>query len=106
MVLALNPYNVFAMKNLSLLLIQEKDVRSAEAYMRRAVSTEPNFAYGYFLLGKIREGEGDIVGSAFLYKRAMGIYKRYSGEGGLENYAEMLVALDEDTRMEIKEKTE
>lgn len=105
-VLALNPYNVFAMKNLSLLLLKGKDVRGAEVYMRRAVSTEPNYAYGHFLLGKIREEEGDNEAAAFLYKRAMAIYKRYSGEGGLEKYAGMLVTLDEDTRMEIKEKTE
>ncbi len=107
--LAIEPHNVFAMKNLSILLARSGRREEAEWILKKAVSTEPNFAYGYYLLGRMRERRGEGEEARFLYKTAFSVYKKYSGFKGLEKYAEKLIMLDDqalnDIRIKIDENT-
>lgn len=100
--LIIEPHNVFAMKNLSILYRKLGRSREGERLLRKAISTEPNFAYGYYLLGKIKGAAGKEEEARFLYKVAFSIYKKYAGLKGLEKYAEKLVMLDDQALREIR----
>lgn len=101
---AIEPHNVFAMKNLSILLVRSGRLQEAEWILKKAVSTEPNFAYGYYLLGRMRERRGEREEARFLYKMAFSVYKKYSGLKGLEKYAEKLIMLDDQALNDIRVK--
>ncbi|NIO15999.1 MAG: hypothetical protein GTN70_03200 [Deltaproteobacteria bacterium] len=102
--LVIEPHNVFAMKNLATLFSKSGRNGEAERILVKAVSTEPNFAIGYYLLGKMREIRGEKEEASFLYKRALSVYKKYAGLKGLDTYAEKLIMLDDQTLNDLRVK--
>ncbi len=102
--LELNPYNVVAMKNRALLLMELGKRKEALKELRKAVSTEPNYVYGYYLLGEIFEREGEKKRAAILYKRAFSVYKKYAGIKDLKGYDASIVNVDGVTRKELEMK--
>ncbi len=58
----------------ALLLFQHGRDQDAEAALERAFQLNPNYPYGYFLRGRVRQAEGEILGALLLFRKAAEVY--------------------------------
>jgi tetratricopeptide (TPR) repeat protein len=73
-VIARNRDNPEAHGRKAQLLFQMDRTEEAEAVLQTALELNPNYAFGHYLRGQARAGEGEIAGALLLFRKAADLY--------------------------------
>src|SRR5262245_17802676 len=73
-IVAAHPDNPEVHGRKALLLFQLGRDQEAEAALEKAFQLNPNYPYGHFLRGRVRQAEGEIQGALLLFRKAVEAY--------------------------------